>query len=117
MPKEGLNGLQDGSTWKAGYNFSNPGVCDGRIELEAAGKTASVGLKIDGKDTVIQAIEVTMNGFGQCAQGAPSWRESRVILFSKELNLILGSSAISSTPQGFLYSGNGYSVTSLEILK
>lgn len=117
MPKEGSNGLHVGATWKTGYNFSNSSVCDGRVEFEAVSKAASFSLKVDGKDTTIQVIEVTMSGFGQCSQGAPRWRESRVIHFSKELNLVFGSSAISYDPQGFLYGGNGYSVSSLEIMK
>lgn len=117
MPKEGLSGLHGGASWKTAYNFSNPGVCDGRVELEAVSKIVSLGLKIDEKETTLQVVEITMNGFGQCSQGTPRWKESRVVHFSKELNLALGSSSLSYDPQGFLYSGSGFTTTSLEILK
>lgn len=122
MPKEGLSSLHAGATWKTGYNFSGSGVCDGRAEFEAVSKTVPFSLKIDGKDTTIQVIEVTMNGFGRCSQGGERWKMGRVILFSKELNLILSSSAIFFDTRGFLFGsggagGGGFTVSSLEILK
>lgn len=117
MPKEGVNALINDASWKTGYSFSNPRVCDGIVELEAASKVVSFSLKIGGKDTALDVVETTMNGFGQCSRGGPRWKETRIVHFSKELNLILGSSATSYDPQGFLFGGGGYAISSLEILK